>query len=418
MVTMTSAAPAPRRAYRDPDDRFLGGVASGVAAHLGLDPLPVRMGFLILAMMGGFGALVYAALWVLLPVRDAAASAPGLASATRQGRRTGRQGQRRELGIVVSTAVAALGFVVLLQIAGLGLSSRLFWPLLVAAAGLALLWWQSDEADRARWLTTSGGWQAWLRVLLGVALLVAAVSLALFQAGVSNVIGTALGAIMLGTGGVVLVVGPWLLRVQRDLRSERTERVRSQEREDVAAHLHDSVLQTLALIQRQARDPQAVTQLARTQERELRTWLFDAPLAQDATLRSALQLAAAEVEEAHRVPVEVVVVGDLAAGSAVSALVAAAREAMVNAAKHSGAPRVDVFAEVGGGQLEVFVRDRGSGFDVAAIAADRHGVRRSIVDRMVRQDGGAEIDSTPGDGTEVRLWLPVNRPSDASNRGG
>ncbi len=411
---MSQTLREPRRAFRDRDDRLLGGVAAGVGAHLGVEPTPARVGFVVLALLGGFGVVVYAALWVLLPVRDCddamAAQAPGLGSATRRGLRTGTARQpRRDLGIALSLGLVGLGGVVLLQNAGLWVSPRLFWPLLVAGSGVALLWWQSDQGDRTEWLTTGNGWKAWLRVAVGVALVGAAVWLVLFQAGVSGTLDDVVGAILLAVGGLALVIGPWLLRLSRDLRRERSARIRSQERADVAAHLHDSVLQTLALIQRQAGDPRTVTQLARTQERELRIWLFDTVDPEGTTLRAALQRAVSEVEMAHRVPIELVMVGDAAPGDAVSALVAATREAMVNAARHSGAARIDVYAEVQPNQIEVGVRDRGAGFDLAEVAADRRGVRGSIIDRMNRHGGTAEVRSSPDAGTEIRMCLPLSK---------
>ncbi len=406
---MAQTIPRARRAYRDPEDSFLGGVASGLATHLGLDPLHARVGFAALALCGGFGVVVYAALWVLLPVAtlDEDDTTPGLGSATRRGLRTSSRSRRGgDMGIALSLSIVAVGAVVLLQAAGLWTSPRIFWPIAVALAGLGLLWWQSDEGSRTDWLSLGSGWKGWLRVVLGLALVTGAVCLALFQAGVSGALDDTLGAIALAILGVALVLGPWLLTLTRELRQERAERVRSQERADVAAHLHDSVLQTLALIQRQAADPAAVSQLARTQERELRTWLFEADDREADTLRSALQRALAEVEDAHHVPIELVTVGDLALVDSTRALVAATREAAVNASRHSGADRVDVFVEVGSAGVEVFVRDRGRGFVLGEVAEDRLGVRRSIIDRVARHGGGAIIRSTPGDGTEVRLTMP------------
>jgi phage shock protein PspC (stress-responsive transcriptional regulator)/signal transduction histidine kinase len=402
---MTQAIREPRRAFRDPDDKFLGGVASGVAAHLGLEPLVVRFGFVVLALLGGFGVAVYGALWVLLPVRGDEAASPGLESATRRGFRTGRRSPRSDIGVALSLCLVGLGAVVLLQNAGLWINSRVFWPLFVAGAGVALVWWQTDQTARSAWLTGSG-WKSWLRVFLGAFLVAAAIWLALFQAGVAGALDDAIGAILLAVAGVALVIGPWLLRLTRDLRTERQERVRSQERADVAAHLHDSVLQTLALIQRQAGDPATVSQLARTQERELRTWLFDNTDPEASTLKAGLQRVVTEVEAAHRVPIELVVVGDVDADDGVTALVAATREAIVNAAKHSGAGRIDVYAEVGPAQVEVDVRDRGVGFDLAEVGTDRQGVRGSIVDRMSRHGGRADVKTEPGQGTEVRMWIP------------
>ena len=413
MDVMSQDVFEPRRVMRDSEDRFLAGVCSGVARHLGISTLWVRIAFLVMVLWSGFGVVLYAGLWALVPLddptRDDDVSAPGLASARRRGFRSKRAIRRRDVGVAASIGLLALGGLVLLQNLGLWVNPRLFWPLLVAATGLALLWRQADDSERQEWLSTSGGWRAWPRVGIGLVLLLTAIALALFQAGVSGSgsLVDALGAIVLAVIGVGLVLGPFALRLNRDLRRERTERIRSQERADVAAHLHDSVLQTLALIQRQAGDPAVVSQLARTQERELRTWLFDAPTNPDATVKAALQQAVSEVELAHTVPIELVAVGDYALDAGTSALVAAAREAMVNASKHSGADRIDVFLEVGPSELEVFVRDRGNGFDLDDVPKDRLGVRRSIIDRTTRHGGTAEVRSDPRTGTEVRLVMPL-----------
>jgi signal transduction histidine kinase len=191
-----------------------------------------------------------------------------------------------------------------------------------------------------------------------------------------------------------------------DLRDERRERIRSQERAEVAAHVHDSVLQTLALIQKAADDPREVSRLARSQERELRGWLYRPATHSGGQFAAALESAAAEVEEAHRVAVEVVVVGDCPVDARAGALVAAAREAMVNAAKHAGVAQVQVYAEVEADRLAVFVRDRGAGFDPTQVPADRLGLAQSVVGRMERNGGTAQVRSEPGSGTEVRLEMP------------
>ena len=413
--------PGTRRAFRDPADRFLGGVAAGLARHLAITPLQARVGFLLLTLIGGFGAIMYAALWVLLPVGDpdhtADESAPGLAAASRRGARGRRGPLGSDMGVALSLAMLGVGAIVFFQMVGAWTSPRVFWPVAVAAVGLGLLWWQSDSGVRADWLSARLGWRSWLRTLFGVALLVVALWLALFQAGVSDALDEVLGALLLAATGIGLVAGPWLLRLTRELRGERAERVRSQERADVAAHLHDSVLQTLALIQRQSGDAAAVSHLARTQERELRTWLFEPDTDDGATLRSALQQAVADVEAAHHVPVEVVVVGDFPVDDQTRALIAAAREAVVNASRHSGADRVDVYVEVAPDAVDLFVRDRGRGFVLDDVADDRLGVRRSIVDRVMRHGGSADLRSAPGDGTEVRLRMPRTSPTDDDARG-
>ena len=208
----------------------------------------------------------------------------------------------------------------------------------------------------------------------------------------------------LALAGLAIVLAPWLYRSRTALNTARAEKVRADARADMAAHLHDSVLQTLALIQRQADDPKAIQQLARRQERELRTWLYGDEL-HETTLKAALTAAAVEVEDERGIPVELVMVGDCDTSDPVQSLVRAAREAMVNAAKHSGADKIDVYAEVDEERIEVFVRDRGQGFDLDSVADDRMGVKGSIIDRMARHGGTATVRSTPGDGTEVRLEI-------------
>jgi len=417
-MELTSTPTRPARATRHTDDRILGGVASGLAAHLGLDPMPVRVAFLILAALGGFGAALYAGLWMLLPAQEHLETAtPGLESATRRGLRLGRRTGLQDVGWVVALAAVAVGGAVLVQTV-LG-GSFLFWPVLIGVLGLALLWRQADEAQRERWLDSTGrvdwsravlgngGFASYARLVVGLGMLVLALLLFAAQSGQLGVAREVVVAGLLGVAGLALVVGPWLFRLVGDLSEERTARVRTQERADVAAHLHDSVLQTLALIQKNSADPAVVTRLARSQERDLRSWLYGDESASDGTVAAALRMAAAEVDDAHGVPVDVVAVGDAPLTDQVRPLVLAAREAMVNAAKHSGAQRVDVYAEVTGDAADVFVRDRGRGFEESAVPTDRLGVRNSIVDRMRRHGGSAEIKTAPGEGTEVRLHLKL-----------
>jgi len=215
----------------------------------------------------------------------------------------------------------------------------------------------------------------------------------------------ALLAVLATLVGVAVITVPWWLKLVRDLGEERRERIVEAERTEIAAHLHDSVLQTLAMVQR-SDDPTEVAALARRQERELRAWLAGRPApGQGGRLASALEAAAAEVEEQHGVPVEVVAVGDRELDQAHEAVVAAAREAMTNAAKFGAGSPVDVYAESDGGRTQVFVRDRGPGFDTAAVPPDRRGVSESIVGRMERHGGRARVTSAPGSGTEVELVL-------------
>jgi signal transduction histidine kinase len=371
----------------------------------------------VLTLAQGMGILIYAALWVLLPAdRRFEEDTPGLESATRGQRRPAGRSAVADAGPAL--ALGVLGFGVVLGLDALLGSSVVLWPLVIALAGLALLWRQADEAQRERWLDSTGridpfravvgdgGWAAWLRIVAGLALILLALGVFAIRAGELRIAGDVVAAGAVGFLGLGLVVVPWAVRLVSDLAAERAERVRTQERADLASHLHDSVLQTLALIQRNAGDPATVTRLARSQERDLRGWLFETAPAGETTLRGALAAAAARVEDDHGVSVDVVTVGDAAMTERLQPLVAAAREAVVNAARHAGTGRVDVYAEVAEDGVDVFVRDRGAGFDPAAVATDRHGLRESIVGRMQRHGGEATVRSAPGEGTEVRLHLP------------
>lgn len=210
----------------------------------------------------------------------------------------------------------------------------------------------------------------------------------------------------IGIVGVGLIGGPWIFKLSSDLSAERRERIRSQERADVAAHLHDSVLQTLALLQKNSADPATVSTLARRQERELRDWLYGNEAQNGDSLVTALRAAAGDVESDFQTVVDVVAVGDEVLNSDTESLVRASREAMVNAAKHAHSDRVDVYLEVGADTIEAFIRDRGIGFDPEAIADDRMGLRGSIIGRMERSGGSAKIKSAAEGGTEIHLTVP------------
>lgn len=411
-----AAALAPRevrRAWRDLREPVLGGVAAGLAAHLGVSATYVRAAFVIATFVGGSGVATYAVLWAMLPAGPPpSVLAPGLESASRDGRRPGRSRRLSDVGPVITLAVLGVGAVFAVE-AVLG-NGWWVWPLGIAVVGVALLWRQADEAQRERWLDATdrvdpvrvvvggGGWAAWARIGAGVALIVVAIVLFTFRDGSLSLARDATIAILLGIGGIGIVVGPFVYRLMAELSDEREERVRTQERADVAAHLHDSVLQTLALIQK---NPADAARLARAQERDLRAWLYSGESMDEATVASALRAAAAEVEDAWGVTVDVVAVGDVDFDETLRPVVQAAREATANAAKHAGVPRVDVYAEITPVGIDVFVRDRGVGFDPDATPEDRLGVRRSIIDRMERHGGHAEIRSAPGQGTEVRLHL-------------
>lgn len=399
-----------RRAQRPAERRVLGGVAAGVADHLGLPVVGVRVGFVVLTWFNGAGAIAYLLLWRFMPLVEPE-RAPGIEAAQRRGLRLGGAvlGPRE---IVQTLAIAALGagVFVLLGVTGRGISTSILLPVAAAAVGIVVIWRQLDDASLSEWMRQSTGVSSALRIVAGLALVVvASIYFITQQRGWSALVDLA-SATAIALIGVTLILGPWIASLLGDLTKERRERVRSQERADVAAHLHDSVLQTLALLQRNASDPAAVATLARRQERDLRSWLYGDDARGGESLAALLRAAADEVEEAHLARVEVVVVGDAAASDGVVALAKAAREAMVNAAKHAGTARVDVYAEITGRTATVYVRDRGVGFDPDSVAEDRMGIRTSITGRIERHGGTAEISSAPGEGTEVTLTMSLSGP--------
>jgi len=342
---------------RSGDDRVIAGVCGGLASTLGVDATLVRLVFALLSLAGGAGILLYFALWAY-------------------------DDGRRPWPAIVLIAAAAASLLVALGLSGVGV---LGVGLIVAGVVVILLRGGSIR---------QGGSLPKLAIVL---MLIGAVTL-LDHVGASNsFIGP--GALI---GMLLLVLGPWIWQLWR----EHQERIRLEERAEVAARIHDSVLQTLALVQRHADDAARVSAVARRQERELRRWLYGSGFGDAVTLADALAEAATEVEELHGVRIELASAGDLPLDELLQQLVLAAREAMTNAAKFSTADEIAVYLETDGDHVAVFVRDRGVGFDRASVPADRRGVAESIEGRMRRAGGTAAIVSTPGSGTEVELTLP------------
>jgi signal transduction histidine kinase len=398
-----------RRVVRRQDGRVIAGVAAGLGDAVSVDANVVRCGFLVLTLAGGIGALLYIAAWLIVPVAGPESPAA----------------RRSDAVSTLAFAALVLGLLLLMRAAGLWAGDVIVWPLSAAMIILAFLslrprddapdapawpWLEGlppDAADAVAVLVgTRRGWLA--RLIAGVACIAAGlagffVSVDSWQALTGGLIGAAVVLV-----GFALILGPGVWDLVHQLMDERRERIRSDERAEVGAHLHDSVLQTLALVQRRADDPREVVRLARMQERELRTWLLTGGETVDATngsLGVALDALAAEVETEHGVPVEVVRVRDCPAAG-LQPLLLAAREAIMNAARHSGAASVSVYLEVEPQRVSIFVRDRGHGFDPAEVAEDRRGISGSIVDRLARAGGSGEVRTTRGEGTEVEMSLP------------
>jgi signal transduction histidine kinase/phage shock protein PspC (stress-responsive transcriptional regulator) len=401
---------------RDSRRAILGGVCAGFARWLGIDPIITRVAMVVIAVgSGGIAAIGYLIAWGVVP---ADTGEPPWRRERRGGRRRG------SWRIATGMALVVVSLLLVFRQLGVWWSDAVIWPLALAAFGVALLWSLSRPQPGGE-LEGEGDGDPEAALLLeapaepgararrasgigfGAALVIGAALLFLWAEGALNAASDVILAAIVVLVAAVLISAPFWWGMARRLSAERMARARSQERAEVAAHLHDSVLQTLALMQKRAGEPDEVAKLARRQERELRSWLAGGePARPSERLADALRAAAEDVEETHGAPVDAIVVGDAPLDERMEALVAASREALTNAAKFaSESGPVRLYAEIENGTARVFIDDRGPGFDPEAIPADRRGVRESIIGRMERYGGRVEIRSEPGDGTEVELTV-------------
>ncbi len=385
------------RFARSRDDALFSGVAGGIGERLGVDPVIVRIAFVVLSYTGAVGVIAYLAAWsISLDPRDPRVPRP----------------KERSVSQAIAFGSIVVGVTLVFRAAGLWLGDAVGIPLLIAAIGAGVVYAGTGREGRPRWRPVSFreapiGRPSLVSLFLGGGLVVGGVVWFLtinrsFQ-GIYAVV-LAVGVTVVG---LAIVFGPWAYRMLNQLGDERRDRIRSEERSELAAHLHDSVLQTLALIQRNAASPRKMASLARRQERELRAWLYDAPAAAGpGRLEAAVHDMADSIEEAHEVSVEVVVVGDCPLDEQTRAVVHACREAATNAARHSGSEDISVFVECEPGQLTAFIRDRGKGFD-SSVEQNGRGIRDSIRGRIERHGGVVSITSAPGEGCEVQITMPI-----------
>jgi signal transduction histidine kinase len=371
----------------------------------------VRIGFVLLAIASGVMILVYAVAWLLIPLEGDSGNIYSRAI-------TDRRGIRTLVAILLPLLIAVQFITSTLHVGFIGF---LGWPTFLAIGVIVLIWRNAGESEKAfidadvmplLGTDTQGKGRRWLIARVIVGALVGAAGIAVLVEGHTSAAALRpVGGAVLVIAAAVVIFGPWWLSLVRDLIAERQARALAEERAQMAAHVHDSVLQTLALIQRSADDPHQVVQLARAQERELRAWLFEGrppgAIGEDATmLAEGVGLLQRQVEADHGIAVQVVMVGDCPLDDALRAVLDAAREATVNAAKWSGEDQVSVYAEVETDTVMVYVRDRGHGFDPAAVPEDRQGIAQSIRARVARFGGTAVVRSVPGDGAEVQLSMP------------
>jgi signal transduction histidine kinase/phage shock protein PspC (stress-responsive transcriptional regulator) len=369
---------------------MLAGVAGGLAESVGLSPIYVRAAFVTLSLAGGVGIILYVVLALVVPDTPDGGSDDISPPATRIQ--------------VAGMALMFVAFMLILQAIGLWLGA-VVWPTTLVVFGLAIAIETSGINYERSLEGVTAGRRSWWLVIGGLGMMVAGLVVVLRSLDRLQSVGVLAIALIVALGGFMIVAGPWLWSLIEDLRTERRARIRSEEKAEVAAHLHDSVLQTLALIQR-TDDPKKMVTLARSQERDLRSWLFDENSTDTDSILGALTSAATRVEAAHDVPISVVVVGEASLPSdKQGALISAATEAMMNAAKHSGAAKVSVYAEMANGAIDVYVTDQGDGFDRDSVGEDRRGIRESIEARMQRHGGSATIESMPDEGTEVHLTM-------------
>ncbi|HWF17213.1 MAG TPA: PspC domain-containing protein [Acidimicrobiales bacterium] len=400
-----------RSLRRTEDNRVLGGVCGAVSRATGIDVTWVRIGCVLACIASGIMVFVYAIAWLMIPMEGQSTNI--YARAIKD-----KHGVRIVLAVLIPLLILLQVITSSLHVPVVGFIS---WPTLLAAGLLVLIWRNANESEKdfidhevvpllGNDFHGQGRRLLILRVVVGLAL--AGIGIALLVEGHTTLAALRpVGGAALVVAAAIVVFGPWWLSLVRDLIAERQARVRAEERAQMAAHVHDSVLQTLALIQRSSDDPQNVVRLARAQERELRAWLFEGRspgvISEDATmLGEGVALLQRQVEADHGIAVQVVVVGDCALDEPLRALLDAAREATVNAAKWSGADQVSIYAEVEPETVELYVRDRGQGFDRASVPEDRQGIAQSIESRVARFGGQAVIRSAPGEGAEVQLFMP------------
>lgn len=400
---METAAGADLAVRRRRNGRVVAGVAGGVADHLGVEVFWVRAVFAALTALNGVGVIAYGLLWVFVPQRTADA----------EGEPPLKPGERQQ---AIGLLALGLGAAVVVTLLTGAVSGWIVGPLAVALVGAAVVWREADEAQRRRWrdgarsgVFGKSGRSTLIRIAAGVALVALGIGVLVVTTYQLDQIQFTLVAVLATLAGVALLTVPLWIKLVNDLGEERSARIRTEERAEIAAHLHDSVLQTLALIQKQAEAPREVRRLARGQERQLRDWLYGRDVgdtSRPSTVSAAIALASGEVEDTFAVSVQQVVVGDCPLDHNLLAVVQAAREAMVNAAKHAGVAEISVYGEVEEDSVHVFVRDRGKGFDPESVPEDRHGLADSIRGRMVRHGGEAKLRTSPGEGTEVHLEMP------------
>ena len=386
---------ARRRLTRPVEGRLIAGVAQGAAEQLRLDPVVIRLAFVLLTVVSGIGIVAYAALWLFTPSRPYEGPVP-----------------QRDWSQIIAFGSIGMALTAFAWLTGSGSGGVGTWPIAVTGIGALILWQQAAPDRRKRWMNGAfrGVRNNVIRMVIGTVLVFVGGIGFLYVEGELAQVRSGLLFTAVVVGGLLVIAAPYLAGLWKELQLERRERIRQEERAEVAAHVHDSVLHTLTLIQRNAYDPREVLRLARSQERELRNWLYQPKQDADTSLAAAVRRVAAEEEDAHGVQFEVVCVGDRPLDARLNAMLQAARQAMVNAAKYSGADVVSVYAEVEPEEVTIFVRDRGKGFDLDRVPPDRMGIRESIIGRMERNGGSARIRTAPGEGTEIMLTMKLEQP--------
>ncbi|MDR6938631.1 PspC domain-containing protein [Arcanobacterium hippocoleae] len=414
--------------------RIFGGVCRALSVHLGMPAWIWRLAFIMLTFTGVI-PLLYLLLWILVPwyrrEYEIEIQNQRLARGLDLGPTSEDHESSKSWFLLVAVLISAGAFFLITTgIAPGNREIRILGAGFMLLAGAGIIWSTPIDSQRNKRETTALNAARKVVAVIGGGICVVGAVILVLEIAPRNPFFLSLTIALITVITLCLVFYPAVLRLKFSLRETAAQKARESVRADMAAHLHDSVLQSLALIRARADDADAVRTLARLQEQDLRKYLYSERQNEDTSTAALLREIAQELERRYQKEINTVITGDCKPDTSVRAVLAATREAITNACKYGGEKEVSLYAELRqtmAGQksgetvqqahlavqkdhlilrqsIEVWIRDRGPGFDPHTIAPDRAGIRDSIIGRLRRIGGSAEIRSPlQSGGTEVHL---------------